>query len=96
MCNLGPGPLNGDLGPGDHSLPISATLERPPHDETRYNGAYLCDPYNTDPRCGTPLWGGNSNGNPIPSFNYQLDAISANWPIQLAAYTSYLKYQLEW
>ncbi|KDO28993.1 hypothetical protein SPRG_06065 [Saprolegnia parasitica CBS 223.65] len=61
-----------------------------------YNGAYLCDPYNTDPRCGQPLWGGNSNGNAIPSFNYQLDAISANWPIQLTAYTSFLKYQLEW
>ncbi|OQR90097.1 beta-glucan synthesis-associated protein [Achlya hypogyna] len=61
-----------------------------------YNGAYLCDPYNTDSRCAPPLWGGNSNGNAIPTFNYQLDAISANWPIHLEAYTSYLKYQLEW
>ncbi|OQS01935.1 beta-glucan synthesis-associated protein [Thraustotheca clavata] len=61
-----------------------------------YNGAYLCDPYNTDSRCAAPLWGGNANGNPIPSFNYQMDAISANYPIHLAAYSSYLRYQLEW
>lgn len=29
-------------------------------------------------------------------FNYQMDAISANWPVHLAAYTEYLVYQVEW
>ncbi|KAG7386557.1 hypothetical protein PHYBOEH_008631 [Phytophthora boehmeriae] len=32
----------------------------------------------------------------MPPFEYQMDAISANWPVQLAVYTTYVKYQLEW
>ncbi|KAF1779513.1 Concanavalin A-like lectin/glucanase domain [Phytophthora cactorum] len=32
----------------------------------------------------------------MSSFNYQMDAISSNWPVQLGAYTDYLVYQVEW
>ncbi|RHY23551.1 hypothetical protein DYB32_009148 [Aphanomyces invadans] len=62
-----------------------------------YNGAYLCDPYTTNAKCTAPLHSdGNSNGNNISPFSYQMDAISANWPVEFAAYSGYLKYQLEW
>jgi beta-glucan synthesis-associated protein KRE6 len=29
-------------------------------------------------------------------FNYQMDAISSNWPLHVAAYTDFLVYQVEW
>ncbi|RHY99225.1 hypothetical protein DYB35_011381 [Aphanomyces astaci] len=62
-----------------------------------YNGAYLCDPYTTNSKCTAPLHSdGNGNGNKIAPFAYQMDAISANWPVEFAAYSGYLKYQLEW
>ncbi|CAI5723515.1 unnamed protein product [Hyaloperonospora brassicae] len=32
----------------------------------------------------------------MSSFNYQMDAISANWPIHLGGYIDYLVYQVEW
>ncbi|KAF1322551.1 Beta-glucan synthesis-associated protein, partial [Globisporangium splendens] len=56
-------------------------------------------------------WGINTNGNlsprcektdvlenvtATPRFEYQMDALSANWPVHMAAYTDYLVYQVEW
>ncbi|TYZ58884.1 hypothetical protein PybrP1_007161 [[Pythium] brassicae (nom. inval.)] len=61
-----------------------------------YSGAYLCDPDNTNPKCSDPLTGAMSKSNVMDSFNYQMDAISANSGLPLAAYTSYMRYQVEW
>ncbi|KAF0699242.1 Aste57867_10207 [Aphanomyces stellatus] len=62
-----------------------------------YNGAYLCDPYTSSAKCTTPLHtDGVSDGQRVAPFTYQMDAISANWPVEFAAYSGYLKYQLEW
>ncbi|CEG40031.1 Concanavalin A-like lectin/glucanase, subgroup [Plasmopara halstedii] len=45
-------------------------------------------------------WGINSNATPpsgvMSPFNYQMDALSANWPIHFGAYTNYYEYQVEW
>ncbi|KAF1787953.1 Concanavalin A-like lectin/glucanase domain [Phytophthora cactorum] len=37
-----------------------------------------------------------AKSNAMDPFNYQMDAISSNWPVHLGAYTNYLVYQLEW
>ncbi|KAG7401255.1 hypothetical protein PHYBOEH_002059 [Phytophthora boehmeriae] len=62
-----------------------------------YTGAYLCDPDNTFSKCAMPRNETTTpKSNAMSSFNYQMDAISANWPVHLAAYTDYVEYQLEW
>ncbi|RLN38001.1 hypothetical protein BBO99_00004240 [Phytophthora kernoviae] len=62
-----------------------------------YSGAYLCDPDNTFSKCAMPRNESTTpKSNAMSSFNYQMDAISANWPVHLAAYTEYVVYQLEW
>lgn len=57
-----------------------------------YTGSYLCDPDNTHASCASST---RASGFMKP-FNYQMDAISANWPVHLTAYLDYLVYQLEW
>ncbi|KAF1322462.1 Beta-glucan synthesis-associated protein, partial [Globisporangium splendens] len=58
-----------------------------------YTGAYLCSPGNPSSRCEkTDL----PPSDKIKVFEYQMDALSANWPIHMAAYLDYLVYQLEW
>uniref|UniRef100_A0AAV1V436 Beta-glucan synthesis-associated protein n=1 Tax=Peronospora matthiolae TaxID=2874970 RepID=A0AAV1V436_9STRA len=61
-----------------------------------YMGAYLCDPDNTNVLCTTPRNSSTPKSSSMSSFNYQMDAISSNWPIHLGGYLGYLKYQLEW
>lgn len=61
-----------------------------------YTGAYLCDPDNSNSKCSDPLGAAMSKSNVMASFNYQMDAISANSGLPLAAYTSYVRYQVEW
>ncbi|KAI9912071.1 hypothetical protein PsorP6_009751 [Peronosclerospora sorghi] len=62
-----------------------------------YTGAYLCDPDNTNKRCLKPRDPATTpKSNAMSSFNYEMDAISANWPIHLGGYTDFLTYQLEW
>ncbi|KAF4320440.1 hypothetical protein JM18_003567 [Phytophthora kernoviae] len=61
-----------------------------------YMGAYLCDPDNSDGRCASPRNSTTAKANAMDPFNYQMDAISSNWPIHLGAYTGFLTYQLEW
>nr|CCA28193.1 betaglucan synthesisassociated protein putative [Albugo laibachii Nc14] len=61
-----------------------------------YQGSYLCDPANTNSMCTEPQKEGNVIESVLPSFNYQMDAISANSEIPLKAYTGYMKYQIEW
>ncbi|KAF1322496.1 Beta-glucan synthesis-associated protein kre6, partial [Globisporangium splendens] len=58
-----------------------------------YTGDYLCSPGNTAALC--PQSDAPKNGK-MKVFAYQMDAISANWPIHVAAYTDFLVYQLEW
>jgi beta-glucanase (GH16 family) len=61
-----------------------------------YMGAYLCDSDNNNTKCASPLSAGATKSNSMDSFNYQMDAISANWGVQLGVYTDYVTYQLEW
>uniref|UniRef100_H3GJH7 GH16 domain-containing protein n=2 Tax=Phytophthora ramorum TaxID=164328 RepID=H3GJH7_PHYRM len=61
-----------------------------------YMGAYLCDPDNTDSKCTSPRNSTTPKSNSMSEFNYQMDAISSNWPIHLGGYLDFLTYQLEW
>ncbi|KAE9288543.1 hypothetical protein PF001_g20471 [Phytophthora fragariae] len=61
-----------------------------------YTGAYLCDPDNSNSHCVSPRNATTPKTNSMSSFNYQMDAISSNWPIHLGAYIDYLVYQVEW
>uniref|UniRef100_H3GIQ7 GH16 domain-containing protein n=1 Tax=Phytophthora ramorum TaxID=164328 RepID=H3GIQ7_PHYRM len=61
-----------------------------------YMGAFLCDPDSSNKKCSAPLGAEQPKKDIMAPFEYQMDAISANWPVQLAAYTDYLKYQVEW
>ncbi|CAI5721327.1 unnamed protein product [Peronospora effusa] len=61
-----------------------------------YMGAFLCDPDNTDKKCITPRNSSTPKTNSMEPFSYQMDAISANWPVHLGAYTDYFLYQVEW
>ncbi|OWZ15561.1 putative membrane protein [Phytophthora megakarya] len=57
-----------------------------------YTGAYLCDAGNTAPKCTES--GGSTSA--ASSFMYQMDALSSNWGIQLAAYLDWVTYTVEW
>ncbi|KAK1933897.1 Beta-glucan synthesis-associated protein SKN1 [Phytophthora citrophthora] len=62
-----------------------------------YTGAYLCDPDNTNSKCASPRNETTTpKSNAMSSFNYQMDAISANWPVHLGVYLDYVVYQVEW
>ncbi|EEY56266.1 beta-glucan synthesis-associated protein, putative [Phytophthora infestans T30-4] len=61
-----------------------------------YMGAYLCDPDNTNSMCTKPRNASTPKSNTMSPFNYQMDAISSNWPIHLGGYLDYLVYQVEW
>ncbi|ETI44496.1 hypothetical protein F443_10805 [Phytophthora nicotianae P1569] len=62
-----------------------------------YMGSYLCDPDNTFSKCAKPRNESTTpKSNAMKPFNYQMDAISSNWPIHFGAYTGYLDYQVEW
>ncbi|KAE9340069.1 hypothetical protein PF008_g11261 [Phytophthora fragariae] len=61
-----------------------------------YMGAYLCDPDNTDELCPEPRNSSTPKTEIMEPFGYQMDAVSANWPVHLGAYTDYFVYQVEW
>ncbi|OWZ18268.1 Beta-glucan synthesis-associated protein [Phytophthora megakarya] len=62
-----------------------------------YTGSYLCDPDNTYSKCASPRNETTTpKSNAMDPFNYQMDAISSNWPVHLGVYTEYLIYQVEW
>jgi hypothetical protein len=61
-----------------------------------YQGAFLCDPDNQDERCSAPRNDTTAKTNTMESFAYQMDALSSNWGIHVGAYTSFVRYQLEW
>jgi len=61
-----------------------------------YMGSYLCDPDNQNPLCTSPRPDNQTKTEVMKPFNYQMDAISSNWPVHVGAYTDYLVYQIEW
>ncbi|POM72613.1 Beta-glucan synthesis-associated protein, partial [Phytophthora palmivora] len=61
-----------------------------------YMGSYLCDPDNTFKKCSQPRNESTPKSGAMSSFNYQMDAISSNWPIHFGAYTGFYDYQVEW
>lgn len=61
-----------------------------------YQGGFLCDPDNQNPNCLFPRNDSTPVTNVMPKFDYQMDALSANWGIHMGAYTGFLLYQLEW
>jgi beta-glucanase (GH16 family) len=60
--------------------------------QNAYTGAYLCSPGNTASECGDSS-GSTSAGS---EFNYQMDAISSDWEVNMAAYLDWMVYSLEW
>lgn len=61
-----------------------------------YQGVFLCDPDNQDERCSEPRNDSTPKTNVMDPYNYQMDALSANWGIHMGAYYDYIAYQLEW
>lgn len=61
-----------------------------------YMGAYLCDMANNATKCDNTLSESVMESYTGESFEYQMDAVSTNWPIHLQAYTGFVLYQLEW
>ncbi|ETM50497.1 hypothetical protein L914_05477 [Phytophthora nicotianae] len=61
-----------------------------------YQGVFLCDPDNQDSRCSAPRNDSTPKTNTMEPYNYQMDALSANWGIHMGVYYDYVAYQLEW
>ncbi|RHY66499.1 hypothetical protein DYB38_006179 [Aphanomyces astaci] len=61
-----------------------------------YTGTFLCDPDSYNPKCAAPRRQGVEPTKQMDSFEYQMDAISANWNINFEAYTTLYRYSLEW
>ncbi|RLN44871.1 hypothetical protein BBJ28_00009698 [Nothophytophthora sp. Chile5] len=61
-----------------------------------YQGVFLCDPDNQDSRCTDPRNDSTAKTNTMDPYNYQMDALSANWGIHMGAYYDFVSYQLEW
>ncbi|KAF0698900.1 Aste57867_10500 [Aphanomyces stellatus] len=61
-----------------------------------YIGAFLCDPDSKNPKCESPRKEGVADTKQMIPFEYQMDAISANWAIGHDAYTTFYTYQVEW
>jgi beta-glucanase (GH16 family) len=60
--------------------------------QNAYMGAFLCSVGNTDSEC-TATSGSTSSGS---EFAYQMDAISADWEVHMAAYLDWVIYTVEW
>ncbi|CAK4080544.1 unnamed protein product [Aphanomyces euteiches] len=61
-----------------------------------YVGTFLCDPDSRNPKCAKPRLPTTPLTKQMAPFEYQMDAISANWDITFDAYTSFYRYSLEW
>ncbi|ETI44522.1 hypothetical protein L917_10340 [Phytophthora nicotianae] len=60
--------------------------------QNAYTGAYLCNAGNNASEC-TSSSGSTSAGS---EFAYQMDAISSNWEVHMAAYLDWVTYSVEW
>ncbi|EQC34765.1 hypothetical protein SDRG_07573 [Saprolegnia diclina VS20] len=61
-----------------------------------YKGGFLCDRDSQNPKCDEPRQDWQAPTAMMEPFEYQMDAISANWDVSYEAYTTFYKYQLEW
>ncbi|EQC34768.1 hypothetical protein SDRG_07576 [Saprolegnia diclina VS20] len=61
-----------------------------------YMGGFLCDRDSQNPKCEQPRTNAQALTKMMEPFEYQMDAISANWDVSYEAYTTFYKYQLEW
>jgi hypothetical protein len=82
-----------DVGPGRWGINANGTCHARINS---YMGVFLCDPDSMDQRCETPRNATSPPANAMDPFTYQMDAISANWPIHMAAYTDFVTYGIEW
>ncbi|RLN88193.1 hypothetical protein BBJ28_00014566 [Nothophytophthora sp. Chile5] len=57
-----------------------------------YTGAYLCNAGNNASACTDS--GGSTSA--ASEFTYQMDALSSNWGIHMAAYLDWVTYSVEW
>ncbi|OQS07593.1 hypothetical protein THRCLA_00403, partial [Thraustotheca clavata] len=90
--------VNGDLGLMDEGkthwgVNVNATCFA---QANGYKGVYLCDPDNQYYRCEFARPEGQKKTNQMDPFNYQMDALSANWWTTQEAYKQYMNYSLEW
>ncbi|KAF1782856.1 Concanavalin A-like lectin/glucanase domain [Phytophthora cactorum] len=60
-----------------------------------YMGEYICSAGNPDPGC-KPLDDAPVLPQDESTFAFQMDALSANWPVHMAAYIDFVEYQVEW
>ncbi|KAG7385170.1 hypothetical protein PHYPSEUDO_001798 [Phytophthora pseudosyringae] len=60
--------------------------------QNAYTGAYLCSAGNSNSEC-TSSSGSTSEGS---EFAYQMDAISTDWEVHMAAYLDWVTYTVEW
>ncbi|GMF26269.1 unnamed protein product [Phytophthora lilii] len=60
--------------------------------QNAYMGAYLCNAGNTNSEC-TASSGSTGAGS---EFAYQMDAISTDWEVHMAAYLDWVTYTVEW
>ncbi|RLN72568.1 hypothetical protein BBJ28_00017713 [Nothophytophthora sp. Chile5] len=60
--------------------------------QNAYMGAFLCSAGNTNSDC-TASSGSTSADS---EFAYQMDAISSNWAVHMAAYVDWVTYSIEW
>ncbi|KAL3666318.1 hypothetical protein V7S43_008570 [Phytophthora oleae] len=60
-----------------------------------YMGEFICSAGNPNPSChqlqDVPILPQDNS-----SFAFQMDALSANWPVHMAVYTDFVQYQVEW
>ncbi|OQR87922.1 beta-glucan synthesis-associated protein [Achlya hypogyna] len=91
--------VNGDLGlidgvgPTHWNVNVNATCFA---QANGYKGVYLCDPDNQYYRCQYARPDGQEKTNQMVPFNYQMDALSANWWTTQEAYLEFMNYSLEW
>ncbi|KAG2781859.1 hypothetical protein PC129_g7054 [Phytophthora cactorum] len=86
--------VNGDMGYKDNGTVhwgINANGTCFPK-QNAYMGAYLCSPGNTNSEC-TASSGSTSSSS---EFAYQMDAISTDWEVHMAAYLDWVTYTVEW
>ncbi|KAE9315807.1 hypothetical protein PF008_g19163 [Phytophthora fragariae] len=60
-----------------------------------YMGDFICSAGNPNPSC-KPLDDASVLPADESTFAFQMDALSANWPVHMGVYTDFVKYQVEW
>ncbi|KAG2516589.1 hypothetical protein BBI17_007938, partial [Phytophthora kernoviae] len=90
--------INSDLGymyPGDEDRWGINTNGTCFSTMNSYMGEFICSAGNPDPLC-KPLKDAPTLPLGDSTFAFQMDALSANWPVHMAVYTDFVTYQVEW